>query len=132
MPGICEAVKAATRASGSARNTVLKSWKSRPPAPMITTVRIATPRGRNLVPVSPAGAARPSGRALTSASGRPHRRRDIFAPEARRLGHGGRYVIPSLVVLLLAGLVLFALYSVGSVQLTGGIGELVSGALFRI
>ena len=57
---------------------------------------------------------------------------DIFAPEARRLGHGGRYVIPSLVVVLLAGLVLFALYSVGSVQLTGRSGDLVSGPLFGI
>jgi hypothetical protein len=37
MPGICAAVKATTSESGSSRNTVLKLWKSRPPAPMITS-----------------------------------------------------------------------------------------------
>ena len=35
MPGICAAVKATTRVSGSSRKTTLKSWKSRPPAPMM-------------------------------------------------------------------------------------------------
>src|SRR5512132_2969107 len=42
MPGIWVAVKATTRVSGSSRKTVLKSWKSRPPAPMMTTVRMVT------------------------------------------------------------------------------------------
>src|SRR5687768_12226874 len=41
MPGICAAVKATTRYDGSPRKTVLKSWKSRPPAPMMMTLRMS-------------------------------------------------------------------------------------------
>src|SRR5664279_2899735 len=37
MPGIWVAVKATTSTSGSPRKTTLKSWKSRPAAPMIKT-----------------------------------------------------------------------------------------------
>src|SRR4029079_1491805 len=37
MPGICVAVKATTSVDGSFRKTTLKSWKSRPAAPMMTT-----------------------------------------------------------------------------------------------
>src|SRR5579862_8795820 len=39
MPGIWAAVKATTCVSGSFRNRTLKSWKSRPPAPMMTMFR---------------------------------------------------------------------------------------------
>src|SRR4029079_392500 len=37
MNGIWAAVKATTSYAGSPRNTTLKSWKSRPAAPMMTT-----------------------------------------------------------------------------------------------
>src|SRR5512132_2753758 len=41
MPGICVAVKATTSKLGSSRKATLKLWKSRPPAPMMITLRIA-------------------------------------------------------------------------------------------
>src|SRR5687768_12604975 len=43
MPGICVAVKTTTSIAGSSRNAVLKLWKSRPAAPMMTMRR----RGRS-------------------------------------------------------------------------------------
>src|SRR5512135_3385859 len=52
MPGICVAVKATTCVSGSWRKATLKLWKSRPPAPMMMTLRTSTPfragQGRQL------------------------------------------------------------------------------------
>src|SRR3990172_9440257 len=46
MPGICDALNATTSTAGSARNTTLKSWKSRPAAPMMI-------RRRRLMSASP-------------------------------------------------------------------------------
>ena len=39
MPGICAAVNATTCVSASSLKTTLKSWKSRPPAPITMTFR---------------------------------------------------------------------------------------------
>src|SRR5512133_687026 len=41
IPGICVAVNATTSVSASSRNATLKLWKSRPPAPMMMTLRIS-------------------------------------------------------------------------------------------
>src|SRR6266545_6135340 len=98
MPGIWVAVKATTRVSGSSRKTVLKSWKSRPPAPMITTVRmVAVSFGWWSAPTGQAGADRSAQRvadSLRGSGGRSCSRVSGSALEGERLRLGGRPCCP--------------------------------------
>ena len=50
MPGIWAAVKATTFVESSWRNTVLKLWKSRPPAPEIDYTTLCIGHGPILHP----------------------------------------------------------------------------------
>src|SRR5215469_16110285 len=92
MPGICVAVKATTLVFPSSRKTTLKSWKSRPPAPMMMTLRTIDSFRRRSAPTAidlgdpqvpdPVGCPRLDEVALAPAGDRATDRRLVGEPTA--------------------------------------------------